>query len=127
MTQRMAVMNTIKLFCFPYAGGSATAFNNWKRYLSPSIKLLPVELRGRGRRVHEPLYRDMIDAVEDVFNIVSPEIGDCPYAFFGHSMGGSIAYNVAQMIQRANLPSPAHIFFSARKAPHINRDDDKQC
>ena len=77
--------------------------------------------------MHEALYNDMDDAVEDIFRIISTEIDDCPYAIFGHSMGGSIAYNVAQMIQRNDLPLPAHGFFSARKAPHLSRDYDKQC
>ncbi|WP_243156380.1 thioesterase domain-containing protein [Clostridium sp. C8-1-8] len=39
----------------PYEGGSGAIYYKWKRYLSPSIKLVPIELKGRGKRFNEKL------------------------------------------------------------------------
>jgi surfactin synthase thioesterase subunit len=116
-------MKKIRLFCFPYAGGSAMVYNPWQNSLDKSIRLHPVELAGRGRRITDPLYNTIEEAADDVFQIIKYQLGDLPYAFFGHSMGALIAYNVAQKIREKKYPGPSHIFFSGRGAPHIRRDD----
>jgi len=114
-----------KLFCFPYAGGSAAIYSKWKKFLDPAIELRPVELAGRGRLTHAPLYKDDRELVEDVFRKIEPDISQLPYVFFGHSMGSMIAYKLAQKIRRAGLPGPFHIFFSGRRAPHVKRKEEK--
>lgn len=119
-------MSKIKLFCFPYAGGSSQVFNNCKPYLDPAIELLSVELSGRGGRMNEPLYKDLSEAVGDVFQITRETIGITPYALLGHSMGGLIAYGLAQKIRDHGLPPPLHIFFSGRSAPHIKREENRK-
>ncbi len=117
----------IKLFCFPYAGGSADVFSKWKQYLEPGIELVPVELAGRGKRILDPLYHDIQDALEDVYRIVTAQISSAHagYAFFGHSMGCKIAYQLAQKIRDTEFAQPLHIFFSGRLAPHYRRERKK--
>jgi medium-chain acyl-[acyl-carrier-protein] hydrolase len=115
-----------QLFCFPYAGASSVVFNSWKKLLAPDIHLIPVELAGRGRRIHEPFYRNVNEAVDDVHNIVTSHINHLPYAFFGHSMGSMIAYEVAQKLRYSKIAKPRHIFFSGRRAPHIEKPDEKK-
>lgn len=117
----------IKLFCFPYAGGSAAMFTQWKKYISPAIELVPVELAGRGRRLNEPLYPGMAEAIADCFDIVRTHLnpGD-KYAFFGHSMGSMIIYYLAKEISDSGFPPPLHLFFSGRKAPHTRDAEDKK-
>jgi medium-chain acyl-[acyl-carrier-protein] hydrolase len=119
-------MSKIKLLCFPYAGGSAAIFSKWKRYLDPSIELLPVELAGRGSRMHEPFYENVTEAVDDVFQLICNDIRNAPYALFGHSMGCLISYELTKKIKLYNLPLPEHVFFSGRGAPHIKRPDEKK-
>lgn len=121
-------MSIVKLFCFPYAGGSAMIFNKWKSYLNINcgIELIPVELAGRGRRIQEPLYTDLNDAVEDLYQIINIESLTGPYAFFGHSLGGLLAYELAQKIKKLDIPQPLHLFFSGRGAPNIARNEDKK-
>jgi medium-chain acyl-[acyl-carrier-protein] hydrolase len=118
-------MNKILLFCIPYAGGSAVIFNKWKQYLDPNIELIPVELAGRGRRIHEGLYKDVSEVTEDVFKLIKEKIVESPYALFGHSLGSMISYELAQKIRSLCLPEPVHIFFSGRSAPHSKRNDRK--
>lgn len=116
-------MRRIKLFCFPYAGGSAMVYSNWKDYLDRSILVYPVELAGRGRRIPEPFYNSMDEAADDVIRMIKYDLADAPYAFFGHSMGTGIAYHVAQKLRTKVYPQPIHLFFSGRGAPHILRKD----
>jgi medium-chain acyl-[acyl-carrier-protein] hydrolase len=40
-----------------------------------------------------------------------------PFAFFGHSMGGLIAFELARKLRRAGDPMPVHLFLSGRRAP----------
>ncbi len=116
----------IKLFCFPYAGGSSGVFSNWKQYLHAGIELVPVELAGRGKRIHEPLYKDISEVVNDVFQLMKADIAYGPYALFGHSMGCMIAYDLMEKIRNSNLHRPLHLFFSGRGAPHLKREDEKK-
>ncbi|NLR57695.1 thioesterase [Chitinophaga polysaccharea] len=119
-------MSQLRLFCFPYAGGSALVYQKWNRYLRQDILLRPVELAGRGKRINEKMYENVYVAADDLFHIIKEEIAMGPYAFFGHSMGGMLAYEIAQKIRREGLPGPAHIFFSARRPPHISKEEDKK-
>jgi surfactin synthase thioesterase subunit len=98
-------------------------YNPWQNGLDKSIRLHPVELAGRGRRIADPYYNSIEEAAEDVIQIIKYQLGDLPYAFFGHSMGALIAYNAAQKLRAKKYPGPAHIFFSGRGAPHIRRED----
>jgi medium-chain acyl-[acyl-carrier-protein] hydrolase len=117
-------MSQINLFCFHYAGGSATVFSSWRKHIHPQIKLIPVETAGRGMRMNERLYADIDEATEDVFALVLKYINNNePYAFFGHSMGSLLCYKLVQKLARLNLELPQHIFFSGRGAPHIERPD----
>jgi surfactin synthase thioesterase subunit len=116
-------MRRTKLFCFPYAGGSAVVYGNWEDHLEPSIRLAPVELAGRGKRINEPFYASVEEAAEDVIRKHKNRLFDSPFAFYGHSMGGAIAYIVAQKLRERKYPQPVHIFFSGRGAPHVRRDD----
>lgn len=115
------IMQRIKLFCFPFAGGTARYYSPWEGQLKPTVELRAIELAGRGRRITEPMYQDMQALLQDLLDQISPTLFQGPYAFFGHSMGGLIAYELALMIKAAGLPAPKHIFFSGRCAPGIAR------
>jgi medium-chain acyl-[acyl-carrier-protein] hydrolase len=119
-------MSRIKLFCFPYAGGAAASYSPWKQLLSPDIEMRAIELAARGRRMREPNYNSIDDAVDDVFNIIKDELQQGPYALFGHSMGSMIAIELVYKIRRNNLPGPIHIIFSGRAAPQVPRDKKRK-
>ena len=60
-------MEKIKLFCIPYAGGSAGIYSKWNGHISKFIEVCPVELPGRGKRFSEPLCNSIKQMVDDVF------------------------------------------------------------
>jgi surfactin synthase thioesterase subunit len=112
-------LERIKLFFLPYAGGSASVFLNWKRGLNQAIDIKPLELAGRGKRIHEPFYESVDEAATDIFKAISMEAGEGKYAIYGHSMGTILAYEVSKKIKAAKLNEPQHIFFSGRNSPDI--------
>lgn len=112
-------MRETKLFCLPYAGGSASVFAKWRRRLPEWIELHPLELAGRGRRIKEPLPSSLEEAVEDLITVIRPLLGSASYALFGHSMGSLLAFELARRIRDASLPEPGILIVSGRSAPHI--------
>ncbi|MCP5105794.1 MAG: thioesterase [bacterium] len=115
-------MNKTKLFLFPYAGGAAASYNQWKQYLDPAIEFRAIELAARGRRMRQPNYNTIDDAVDDVFDIIKDELSQGPYALYGHSMGSMIAFELAYKIRDNNLPMPVHIILTGRAAPQMSRE-----
>jgi medium-chain acyl-[acyl-carrier-protein] hydrolase len=118
-------MKKFKLFCLPYAGGSAAIYNKWRQYLDRRIELYPLDLAGRGRRIYDPPYGSIAEAVDDVYKIIDSQLEGMPYSFFGHSMGGIIAYELARKIRNLKRPQPVHMFIAGRGAPDITGEDEK--
>jgi medium-chain acyl-[acyl-carrier-protein] hydrolase len=106
----------MRLYCFSYAGGSAAAFLPWQAQLDPSIELCAVELPGRGMRMMELPYAALPALVADLAQVISRE-RDLSFAFFGHSLGGLIAFELARYCQCRHLPMPEHMFASGSAAP----------
>ena len=111
-------MNRIKLFCFPYAGGSASIYYKWRKNIVPSIELCPVEMAGRGSRFDSHFNERLDDIVEDIYNMHSKHFDSFDYAFYGHSLGSLVAYELSHKINETGKRPPLHIFFSGSKAPH---------
>lgn len=109
----------INLFCFPYAGGSAAVYREWSALSDTSIRWVGVELAGRGRRTREPFYKDIDAAAEDGCRIIRSLSDGAPFALFGHSMGGLLAYLVARKMEAYCLAPAAHLFISGKGAPHL--------
>ena len=111
----------MKLFCIPYAGGSEIIFRNWGRKIHPSIQVVPIELKGRGKRFSEFYYQSLEEAVDDILENIKDKIVNEDFAIYGHSMGSLLAYELYYRISDLNLKKPKHIFFSGYKAPSIIR------
>ncbi|MFR9800889.1 thioesterase II family protein [Pseudonocardia sp. RS010] len=103
----------IALVCVPHAGAGASSFARWPRLFTSPIGLVRAQLPGReDRATEEPLER-----VEDAVALLLPEIAALPeVAFYGHSMGAVIAFELARALNAAGR-APAHLFVSGRRAP----------
>jgi medium-chain acyl-[acyl-carrier-protein] hydrolase len=111
----------LRLFCFPYGGGSTDIFRNWVNHFEPAIEVCPVELPGHGRRIRESLVRRLDDLVEDLAARIFVRL-DTPFAFFGHSMGGLVGFELARLLRRRHECQPLHLFVSATSPPHLVRN-----
>ncbi|MEM7269979.1 MAG: SDR family NAD(P)-dependent oxidoreductase, partial [Pseudomonadota bacterium] len=113
----------MRLFCFPFAGGGASAFKDWTGTAPEDIEICTIQLPGREERIGEPLLTDMQTVVEALAPVIST-LADRPFAFFGHSMGAIVAYEAAKAMRKIGAAEPAHLFLSARAAPHLEREGE---
>jgi medium-chain acyl-[acyl-carrier-protein] hydrolase len=110
----------LRLFCFSYAGGSAARFLDWQAALPSTVELCAVQLPGRAARFGEAPLHDLAQAVGAIAPVIRAE-ADLPFAFFGHSLGGLIAFELARHCQRQRLPMPEQLFVSGCGAPSRRR------
>ena len=108
----------LRLFCFPYAGGGATIFRTWQSELSQEVEVCPVQLPGRGRRLKEATYTDIHTLIHDLAHGLFPFLNK-PFAFFGHSMGATISFELTRYLSREHHLMPRQLFVSGRRAPHM--------
>lgn len=108
----------MRLFCFPYAGGGASIYRNWQENFPASIEVCPVQLPGREARLREPLFTDIATLVESTAQALLPFF-DKPFAFFGHSMGALISYELAHLLRKDKAAVPAYLFVSGHRAPRF--------
>jgi medium-chain acyl-[acyl-carrier-protein] hydrolase len=106
------------LFCFPYAGGAASVFRNWSDGLPADVELCPVQLPGRGTRLTEPPYSRLSLLVEALAEGILPLL-DKPFAFFGHSLGSLVSFELARELRAKHQARPVRLFVSAGPAPQI--------
>ena len=111
-----------RLFCFPYAGGSAAVFREWPAGLAPDIEVFPALLPRRGARMAEPPLTRISSIVEGLAAGIRPHL-DRPFALFGHSMGALIAFELARRLRAEAGVEPAHLFVAGCRAPHLPDTD----
>lgn len=113
---------SLKLFCFPYAGGSAQIFRRWQPHLPHEIVLSLVHLPGRASRINEPAFTRLTPMVREIADAIIPELHS-DFAFWGHSMGAVISFELARELRRRGHASPLGLIVSGRSAPQIPDDD----
>jgi surfactin synthase thioesterase subunit len=110
---------SVKLFCFHHMGGAASLFQSWPEELADLIDVCPVQLPGREGRRHEKPFNQFDHLIDALLEMIQPHL-DRPFAFFGHSMGAWIAYELTHGIRQKTGRSPARLFVSAMPAPSGN-------
>jgi surfactin synthase thioesterase subunit len=110
-----------RLVCFPHAGGSASFYFPVSRALAPGADVLAIQYPGRQDRRHEPCL-DSIGALADAVVEELADWFDRPVTFFGHSMGASLAFEVARRLEAGGTVLHG-LFASGRRAPSTVRDE----
>lgn len=108
----------LRLFCFPFAGGSALTYRDWAQDLPASIEVCPIQLPGRGNRSLETPCTRLAPLVRDLTSALCSYL-DRPFTFFGHSLGALISFEVALRLRAQVELSPVHLFVSGCRAPHL--------
>jgi len=108
----------LRLFCFPYAGGGAQVFRKWQHHFSTEVGLSLAHLPGRGARIGEPPFKQYKSLVNALADAIIPQLTPA-FAFWGHSMGGLISFELARELRRRGQPGPLALFVSGRIAPQI--------
>lgn len=79
--------------------------------------MVAVQLSGRESLLFDPAHETVESMVASVSSVL---VGDAtPFAFYGHSMGALIGYELALMLEASARPSPTHLFVSSRRPPDV--------
>lgn len=115
----------LRLVYFPHAGGAANSGFQLSAALPPVAEVISVQYPGRHDRFGEP-HLDSLTALADEITPWLDALDDKPMAFFGHSMGSVLAFEIARRLQAEaedEDAAPTHLFVSGRRAPTIVREE----
>jgi pyochelin biosynthetic protein PchC len=107
----------LRLVCFPHAGGAASMFRDWPQWLPDDVEVIGVCYPGRQDRVMEPCIDEMGALTTPIADVLQCYAGG-RLALFGHSMGASVAYEVALRLQQRTGSPAAWLFASGQLPPH---------
>lgn len=111
----------LRLFCFPHAGGGTLMYRSWRDALKEIASPAPACLPGRENRLNESPFEDMPELIAALAAEIRPHL-EAPFAFFGHSMGGAIAFELARQLRRSGAPLPKMLLVSATRAPQFREN-----
>jgi surfactin synthase thioesterase subunit len=117
-------MSTINLFCLPFAGGNKYSYREYEQNTPTGLKVIPLEYPGRGARLKESLITNMEQMVDDLYIKLRPMVKGMPYAIYGHSMGGMVAFLLCKKIfADKELAAPIHLFVTGTMGPSCQYRD----
>lgn len=111
------------LFLFPFAGGMAQYYLQWKRFISPDINFIPVELPGRGKLSSRPLISSFTEMVTFCTEHILGTSKTGSIVLYGHSLGSILAYDVAKRLETKHYKVPRAIFLSGHNPPHVEKEE----
>ncbi|MDO9418526.1 MULTISPECIES: thioesterase II family protein [Pseudomonadota] len=106
----------VRLVCFPHAGAGASIYHAWSNHLPSWVGIYGVQLPGREQRINQAPVTAWQPLVDEIIAVLAGW-DDTPFIFYGHSLGGLLAYEVASGLQRAGLPGPRILFAGGAYAP----------
>ncbi|MGW6741894.1 thioesterase II family protein [Streptomyces sp. NPDC055025] len=112
-----------QLFCFPHAGGSASFYFPVSAQLSSVAEVFSVQYPGRQDRRRETSPDDIGTMADQVYAALRRQLHTRPTTFFGHSMGATLAFEVARRFE-ADGGELSRLFASGRRAPSRHRDEN---
>ena len=119
MRRKPASAPRLRLFCFPYAGAGSLPYFKWPDLLPEAdIEVCAIQPPGRESRLHEPSLEEMPRLMDALVKALSPLL-NVPFAFFGHSLGALIAFELTRELRRRGLPLPQALIVSGAAAPSL--------
>ncbi|CAN3131325.1 Thioesterase TesA [Mycobacterium sp. smrl_JER01] len=112
----------VRLVCFPHAGGSASYYFPMSRALTPEFDVYAVQYPGRQDRYSEQPLQSIDELADQAFAALD-DLPDAPLAFFGHSMGAVLAFEVARRCEAVPGRRVTTIFASGAPAPSRRGDE----
>ncbi|WP_157378236.1 thioesterase II family protein [Burkholderia ubonensis] len=121
-TLSRGVDEQVRLICFPHAGAGASIYHAWTRLLPSSVGVYGVQLAGREQRIDQPFVVDWAPVIEEIRDALAG-LDDKPFSFYGHSLGGLIAYEVASALQHEGAQAPQVLVAGGSYAPSAVRKE----
>ena len=105
-----------RLWCLPYAGGGAAAWNPWNARLAGAAEIAALRPPGRESRLLEAPFQQWAPLVEELLGKMEPHLGR-KYVLAGHSLGAMLAFELARLAREWGKPGPAALIVSGARAP----------
>lgn len=110
-----------RLYIFPHTGGSAEFYVPFARAFTGGTKCVAVQYPGKRAGKDLSKYTSIPEMADRLCAMLKPEeTPGAGVAFFGHSMGALLAFEVALRFEQAGNPIAA-LFVSASAAPGLLR------
>ncbi|MEO3977753.1 alpha/beta fold hydrolase [Streptomyces sp. CAU 1734] len=110
-----------RIICFGPAGASPGFFRGWSGLAPADVDVQILAYPGRERRALEPPLEEMAALTEAVHDVLAPRI-DRPTVLFGHSMGASVAFETARLLEASGARPLAGLVVSGRPGPRVLRE-----
>jgi acyl transferase domain-containing protein/acyl-CoA synthetase (AMP-forming)/AMP-acid ligase II/surfactin synthase thioesterase subunit/NADP-dependent 3-hydroxy acid dehydrogenase YdfG len=95
------------LFCLPWAGAGASVYTGWAAKLDGIAAVVAIQPPGREDRQHEPALTSMEALADAIAGALSEDFPlTRPFALFGHSLGGLVAFELARCLRRRGVRLP---------------------
>ncbi|MGK5049774.1 thioesterase II family protein [Janthinobacterium sp. GB4P2] len=120
LTPSLDPRRPVRLYCFSYTGGGTSSYMPWQRDIDASVEICAIQMPGRERRMFDLPVTSLPELVSTIATTISQE-EYLDFAFFGHSFGAFLAFEVAKYCDRMNLVLPKHLFLSGCVAPQYRR------
>lgn len=111
-----------RLVCFPHAGGSATFYRPVSATFSPTVDVIALQYPGRQDRRREVCIEDIGELADRITEQLL-DLSEKPTVFFGHSMGATLAFEVASRLEQKGANTPRCLIASGRRAPSTQRKE----
>lgn len=98
-------------------------FRRWPDGLPLGVHVYGVELPGRGTRFAERPFTRLGPLVHAVAGALGPFLSQ-PFALFGHSMGGLVAFELACELRAEHGVSPDQLLVAGYRAPQLPDRDE---
>ena len=108
-----------RLFCFPFAGRGASAYRTWIEAAGPDLELCLIQYPGRENRLRERPFTRLDALVSALADGIADSL-DRPFAFYGHSLGGKIAFETLRELRRRGVRLPSALFVGASQGPRLS-------
>ncbi|OHU85051.1 MULTISPECIES: thioesterase II family protein [Pseudoalteromonas] len=115
---------SLKVICFPYAGGSVRSFSDWKDTLPDFVELIIIQMPARGARISEPPAQCMDELTDTLITELAPHL-NCDFVFYGHSLGARVAFEAQRKMRLNGMTGPCHFVASGSPNPGKDRSHEK--
>lgn len=113
----------MKLFCFPYAGGSSYIFSGWEKEFPETIRIIPIEYPGHGMYFNQCLHDSVHSLVNELYSQIVTQINDEPYCFYGHSLGSIICFELTRKLNESAHSLPNQLIISGSVGPQFKEQE----
>ncbi|GAB2895607.1 alpha/beta fold hydrolase [Streptomyces mayteni] len=116
---RPASDSKLTLYLMHHAGGSHSTFRPWLAHLPEDWEVRLVVAPGRPKAARHPAER-RLTVISDALAAELLDREEGPYALFGHSMGGLVAFAAALEVRHKGGPAPAWVGVSGHPGPYFS-------